>query len=392
MPTSLQIFDDIARIYAGPANHSEGRFSYYNRSARPGVVTIRAALQEWFERYPQEHQSELRARFRSGNDRNFDSAFFELFLHELLLRLKCKVEVHPSPPGAGGKAPDFLVTPENGEQFYLEAIVATAMSTEEAARQAVIDLVYDQIDRLESPNFFISIGTMEGVATRQPSGKRIRVFLEERLAALDPDEVAAEYTERQRDLPSWVYEEQGLKIEFGVVPKSPEGRLKEGGRAIGIFGMKTRWGSDAPSLRDAVTKKGGRYGDLGLPYVVAVNPISEWGMEHIDAMEALFGTETFIFESRVSEPRMVRNPDGAFRSKGGPTYTRVSAVLVAFGAHPPSLASLPLRLYHNPWAKYPYSGPLCQLDQAVPEGDTMQRVSGTTVAALFGLPPDWPGR
>jgi hypothetical protein len=95
MTTLVQIFDAMQRTYAGPASHSEGRFSYYNRSARPGVETIRAALQDWFERYPQEHQSELRARFRSGNDRNFDSSFFELFLHEMLLRLKCTVEVHP---------------------------------------------------------------------------------------------------------------------------------------------------------------------------------------------------------------------------------------------------------------------------------------------------------
>jgi hypothetical protein len=229
MATIPQLFDESERTYAGPANHSEGRFSYYNRSARPGVVSIRAAVQEWFERHPQEHQGELRARFRSGNDRNFDSAFFEVFLHELLLRLKCKVGVHPLPPSAGGKAPDFLVTPEHGEQFYLEAIVATAMSTEEGGREAIVDLVYDQIDKLESPNFFIHIRAIEGITSRQPSGKRIRAFLKKQIESLDPDQVAAEYTDRLLDFPSWLYEEEELKIEFGVVPKSPEGRLKEGG-------------------------------------------------------------------------------------------------------------------------------------------------------------------
>lgn len=392
MVTTLQLFDDIERTYAGPASHSEDRFAYYNRSSRPGVASIRAALQQWFERYPQEHQSELWARFRSRNDRHFDSTFFELFLHELLLRLKCKVEVHPSPASAGGKSPDFLVTPEAGQEFYLEAIVATGRSTEEVSREAIIDLVYDQIDKLESPNFFVHVRNVEGLSNSQPSGKRVRAFLKKRIDSLDPDVVAKEYTDRLLDFPSWFYEEEGLTIEFGVVPKSPEGRLKEGGRAIGVFPMKTRWGSDAPSIRDAVTKKGGRYGELEVPYVIAVNAITEWGLDHIDAMEALFGTETFLFAPGVTEPRMVRKPDGAFRNKAGPAYTRVSAVLLAFGAHPPSLASLPVRLYHNPWAQNPYSGPLCQLDQAVPEGDTMHRVSGTTIAALFGFPSDWPGR
>lgn len=81
---------------------------------------------------------------------------------------------------------------------------------------ALTDLAYDQIDKLESPNFFISIGSIEGVSSRQPSGKRIRAFLKKHLTSLNPDRVAEEYTELQRDFPSWVYEEEGLKIEFGV--------------------------------------------------------------------------------------------------------------------------------------------------------------------------------
>jgi hypothetical protein len=56
---------------------------------------------------------------------DFPSAFFELFLHELLLRLGCNVEVHPDPGTGSSRRPDFLVTDPDGQQFFLEAVLAT---------------------------------------------------------------------------------------------------------------------------------------------------------------------------------------------------------------------------------------------------------------------------
>ncbi|HCX28310.1 MAG TPA: hypothetical protein DHU55_00830 [Blastocatellia bacterium] len=392
MDSSLRIFDELERTFPGPADYSEGHFSYYNRSARPAVAAIRARLGEMFSRYPVEHQAELRARFRSGDDRGFDSAFFELLLHELLLRLRCTVEVHPPVTSGDGKVPDFLAAPEDGEPFYVEAIVASALSDNEAARQSIMNVVYDQINKIESRNFFITISTIEGIGQRQPSGKRIRRFLETRLAALDPDRVAQDYTEGAADLPEWLYEEDKLKIEFGVVPKSTQARMKQGARSLGKLATEVKWGSDASSLRDAISRKAGRYGDLGHPYVIAINSTSKWGVEHTDVMEALFGTESFYLDREtLKEMRMVRNPDGALNTRRGATYTRVSAVLIAFGAYPASIANVVVKLYHNPWAKYLYSGPLCQLEQEVPVGDNMKRTPGISLGDLFGLNRDWPG-
>jgi len=53
----------------------------------------------------------------------FDSAFNELFLHELFSKQGFKLQVNPILPDTT-KRPDFLVSKDNFE-FYLEAKVTT---------------------------------------------------------------------------------------------------------------------------------------------------------------------------------------------------------------------------------------------------------------------------
>jgi hypothetical protein len=89
------VFDNIERHGLGPRPYEQPDFIYLNKSARPGVEAIRAAFENWFLRYPNEDRAELRARLRSEDNYQHRSAFFELFLHEMLLRLGCNVQVHP---------------------------------------------------------------------------------------------------------------------------------------------------------------------------------------------------------------------------------------------------------------------------------------------------------
>src|SRR2546428_4764920 len=123
--------ENLSRTDNGPAGYAEAPFKYLNRSARLEVGRIRSTLEEWFKHYPSEGEAEFRTRFRS--DEHHDSAFFELFLHELLLRLDCSVTLHPSVATAAAH-PDFLVNPRSGASFYLEAVLATDQSAADAAR------------------------------------------------------------------------------------------------------------------------------------------------------------------------------------------------------------------------------------------------------------------
>ncbi len=135
------LFDDVVRVDDTVARYAEGDFPFLNRSSWPESARIRDELERWFARFPSSavdaarERRDLRGRFRSRSDRDHQAAFFELFVHELLMRLTLGVEVHPAVPGLS-KRPDFLVTPANGEPFYVEAVAVSGKSEAElSARQ-----------------------------------------------------------------------------------------------------------------------------------------------------------------------------------------------------------------------------------------------------------------
>jgi hypothetical protein len=144
----MAIFDDFSRSDRGFATTGEASFSFLNRSNRPEVVAVREMIEDWFTHYPSQDQPELVARFRDKNTpENFDSAFFELFLHEFFRRGECQVEVHPRSSGSA-KRPDFFIKTPTSRCFYLEAIVATGITREERATQSRIDDLHNALNQV----------------------------------------------------------------------------------------------------------------------------------------------------------------------------------------------------------------------------------------------------
>lgn len=390
----MRLFDDIDRHDEGPAQYAEPQFSYLNRSARLSFSRTRQVLEAWFSRYPVSEQADLGARFRSKNDQQHHAAFFELFLHELLLRLGYSITIHPSPSQASTRRPDFLAESPSGGSFYMEAVVASDQSEEDAAARARMNVVYDTLDRLDSPNFFIGL-ELRGAPKTPPRARPIRSFLRQRLAQLDPDEITQLVESGGFDaLPHWRFEHEGWEIDFFPIPKSPRARGKPGIRPVGMRMPEAFWSDPSAAIRNAIVGKAGQYGDLDLPYVIAVNAL-EAGVDRIDIMEALFGKEKFMFTltpSGPSEPEMAVEPDGVWTSRSGPRYTRVSAVLLTSPVLPWNVPRADICLYHNPWARRPYTAELTRLPRATPEAtrrDHMEWHGGESLATIFGLPPEW---
>lgn len=274
----------------------------------------------------------------------------------------------------------------------MEAILATDESAEDAAARARMNVVYDVLNRLDSPNFFIGMN-LSGFPETPPPTKQIKSFLVKHLAQLNPDEIANLLkTGDLDDLPHWHYEYKGWKIDFFPIPKSPSMRGKGGVRPLGMQFHGVHFLDSRVAIRDAIVAKARRYGDLDLPYVIAVNALGE-DVDRIDIMEALFGKEQFtvrLTQSGPSEPKMTRVPDGAWVSKSGPRYKRVSAILVAAPVLPWNVPRARICLYHNPWARRPYTSELTRLPQAVPQDNTMKWQDGESLSTIFGLPLWWP--
>lgn len=389
----MMLFDDIARDFGGLRGHTEPLFGYLNRSARPSMARIRELLEGWFSRCPQESQAELRTRFRSSDDIHHRGAFFELYMHALLLRLGYHVEAHPIIPTAPTH-PEFLVCKEGTPMFYLEATLAAGPSEETAADKRE-STVYETIDKMHSPNFFIVV-KVERSSIVAPPGRKWRGILEKWLSGLDPDNIGAKLESSElADLPNLTLEHEGWNVTFQAIPKSPKARGKRGVRPIGLHFFPFQECKEDEWVRNAIKEKATKYGNLNLPYVIAINVLSIFSNDNLMIMDALFGDEqitSYYMPGGKSNDRLTRAPNGAFRGPKGPKNTRVSGIIVCNDLLWGNIAKINPVLWHNPWAAYPMDSRLWPFPQWILNESKTKIVpkTGRDIGELFGLPKEWP--
>jgi len=285
------------------------------------------------------------------------------------------------------------VTPPVGDPFYVEAVLATGESEAAAAAKARLNSVYDVLNEMESPNFFISVD-VEGDLPNSPPAARMRRFLAEHLAALDPAEIAEFWrTGGMEAVPRWRLQHEGCRFEFQPIPIKEEARGRPGHRPVGTTSEGARMVDSRTPIRDAIMGKAERLKALDLPLVIAVNALDSF-VDRDAVLEALFGQEAIrvrALEVGSSDPEPFRILDGAFTLPSGPRYTRVSAVLVACMLNHWSIGSTAdLRLYHSPYAVRRLTLELARLPQAVPHDGKMTWVDGEAVGRILGLPERWP--
>lgn len=387
----ISLFDDIDRTCTDIPSRTELQFVYLNRSARQAADTIRRVLEDWFSRYPDDEKHSLRKQFRA-NDIGHHSAFFELMLHELLLRQGCSVSIHHDPGTGKSTRPDFLVTAPDGQKFFMEAILATVRSDKERDAETRANVVYEAIERLDSPNFFIGIEVL-GAPTGQPRGREIRQLLKKKLKALDPDDIAKLWEKGKDQVPHWSYSNHGWEIVFYPIPKGTEHRGKPGVRSIGVHFTPMHQINTEKGLRKAVENKAGKYGQFGLPFVIAVNALEHFASVE-DCDDALLGDECLC--TRLNESTMdhdawsCREPNGVFGTANTPSSKRVSGVLFAFRATPWGIGSAKSVFHHHPWAEKPVESIFSNLNQVKATslfGATC--TVGHTLRELLGLHENW---
>lgn len=387
------LFDDVSRDYKGTRGYTEPIYVYFNRSARPSSQRIRNLLEEWFSNYPSDAQNEIVARFRSSNDIQHQSAFFEIYLHVLLSILGFQIEVHPEIPEQRTH-PEFLVFKEERPFFYLEATLAAGPNEERAADKR-INAVYTTIDKMESPNFFIGV-EVHGSPITPPPGRKWRAFLENWLSKIDPDTIIEHYKfDGIKALPSITKNHDGWNVAFQAIPKSPEVRGKSGVRPIGMRSKGIQICTEDEWIKNAIKEKATRYGNLQLPFLIAINVLSIFSSRNNFVMDALFGKEGFTsswLTTEGSQNERIRAPNGAFRGPQGPQNTRVSGVIICSNLSCGNINKTIPALWHNPWASLPLDQEFWILPQYIlnPENNCMEFKVEEKAIDLFGLPTNWP--
>lgn len=384
-PDSSGVFDAGARADSLLAGHAESDFAFRNRAAGQMWDEVRALIDGWFRHLPDAARADVRGGLRSGDDRQFEGAFWELYLHESLRRAGCDITVHPEVAGSS-RQPDFLASVE-GATFYPEAksiSAATGAPGDTARRQRV----YDEVNKLDHPDFWVAIHFRSQGQT-DPRGAQIRKELREWLDGLDPDETKFG-SKFDDDREALVWKCSGWEIEFRPIRVSADSRGLPNKRLIGLYDSGTPFVSDDERLGKALAAKGSAYGDLPYPLVVAVN-VNAFSAGNFDIMNALYGSLQYTFDTANPDFAAVptRAPDG-YWAAGSWQHQHVAAVLVGRCITPESIARQSPTLWHHPQANptVPCLPPWRQAVAAVDHIEFLEPAG--TMAGHFGLPDPWP--
>ena len=277
-----RLFDEIERKDTGPEPESEAEYEYINRSARPDAQKIRSLLEDWFSRYP-EKQNDFLRRFKSNKDKEHNSAFFELYTHEILIRQGFTCRVHPEIEGSSTR-PEFLAS-------------------------------YKEL------NFY-------------------------------------SYVE-------------------ATIPDLPQDDAINPGAAM---------------IRRAIHKKASAYGNLGKPFLIAINVNNVRPfIRDSHVADALFGDLRLVTNPKTEEHPYRRDLRTAtlIALGGTPEHTRVSGIIILKNLGPWSITQITPVLWHNAWAKHPFPPELWQLPQQIPK-EVYEKKEGKAVSELLGLPRHWP--
>jgi hypothetical protein len=237
---ALSAFDQIDRDLVGGAAYLLPHFEYLNRSNRPEADRVRSLVDAFFSRYPEVDRGPLRDRLRSVDDIAHLAAFFELAVHELLIRAGCRAVAVEPPVEGTRKAPDFLVERPSGDRFYFEATLATDQSREDAGARRRLDQALKTIESIPSPDFLLRVST-SGMPTAMITGSKLKRKLRQWLASLDHDEVNTAWQGGVESAQVLLYEEHSVRFRISPVPWPCSRGSTASTRSIGVRLLDAGW-------------------------------------------------------------------------------------------------------------------------------------------------------
>lgn len=339
----MAVYTSRSRTDSSPKRASEPEAEFFDRIAGPFWDQVRDVINEWWSHLPDHAQPGARSRLLDRNsDSNVFSALWELYLHEMLLGSGCTVEIEQS-LGTRGKYPDFLAT-RGGEQFVVEAIW-TPQRVTDAMHNGLPPTLVDAIDNVPSPNFFVSV-SIDATGSAAPSQKRLKAGLTRWLAELDPDQVLAGYEQHTVPLPTHMWQEAGWSVSFTAIPRSPDKRGGPSTRTIGVYPAMAWFNSRSELVLHAVKKKGKKYGELSLPFIVAVGHAALFP-EDEDIEASLYGRSVEHTDTDGAST-VSRLPDGYWTTPCDHGHGRVSGVLVVDNPAPWTWTKNTPVLWHSP--------------------------------------------
>jgi hypothetical protein len=385
----MELFEDKERTRMEPKAPGEDDYSFYDSCALPGYDDYRTRLNGWFAEMPEAAQKDLLPRFRKNENLEYQRALAELTVHAALKRQGYAVEVHPESRNTDNK-PDFLVKDAEGRKVAYVEVTTFGPARELIGKQKRAADVYNGIDKAKVPagcRFGLDI-LKHGVRT--PSLKTLRRKIEawaQSASKIDPNEP-----------PTKLFEIDDWKIEIVLF-----GGFRE--NAVPAHAIATAMGEGRivkaeTEIREALSDKGKRYGNLDAPYVIVVTDCKEElvggepnGHALVDAAFGSVVTEARMLENGQHDVKDVRLDDGYWGTAAIPKHRNVSSAVLLPKPHLWDLREdrwQPLHL-RNPWAERPLPAELLPLPGfTIALDGKIAPADGTRLADILELPAEWP--
>ena len=350
----------------------------FDQHEHPEAGCVYCLLEQWFKDYLRANKQDkqnLRRRFRSTRNSDFQGAFFELFIYRLLDKLD--YEVCPSPHTPFG-TPDFLATESSGDSFYCEATIVDPKELKHSRRH---ETLINELHKLKCPNYLL-LAKDDGKLSSNPPLAKMRHHFQTWIDQTAHTEIGSKPSGSD---PSCSYSHGEWTITLTALPSEQANRGKHGNSFIGL--MQSFGIDSAAKLIGAAAQKARAYRKIDKPLLVAINTLDFSISEKLDVPLALFG-----WEQGTGEPDRVPivPPSGTRRHDciwDPNKNTTISAIVLFKGLQPNTVATATVCLYENPWARRPISPSLRRLPYAVVEDKHLVWKPGQALHSILGLPP-----
>lgn len=384
------LFESKERTRTAPKKPGEDDFSFYDSSGRPEFQVYRDLVNSWIGELPEADRVEAVARLRKSDSLGYQAALAELTIHAALIRRGYRVEIHPA-CAHPTRRPDFLARDKDGKPLaYVEvttfgpAFAHVAQSNREAT-------IYNAIDKVKLPAGFRLSYDVVTHGQGSPNVGKLCKDIEAWAAASQQDDPEI--------MPTKLFEAEDWVVEIGLIGGFKKDVPIE--RSIGGAMGDVRIVSAETKIREALKKKGSRYGEFAAPYVIVVVDCSDeltGGERNAESLiDAAFGTIVTEVTTHEAGERSIadrRLDDGYFGHPDTPRHQNLSAGILLPKPHLWDLRSdrwQPL-LLKNPWATHPLPEDFLPLPgyEFMVERDQFEKVDGTWLADILGLPYIWP--
>lgn len=307
-----QLFEAKARTNRSPRSALESIWGYVDRSGDPAIERVRRQMNEWFARYPPALRGNLRSGMSSGLDYQFHAAWFELYLHEMFLKMGWGVGVEPAIEGTS-KRPDFLVS--HGNHSLL--VEATIVGGNDDPLEKRLKAIEDGVDRIRSRDFDL-IFEIDTHGAETPSMRRVRRKVNAWLEQLEWSLVRAQEQSEYNEWPCLEVTDGSWTFSFLALARRANRRGKDE-RAVKIGPARSGVYDYVPTLKDRLKGKARQCAAFGGPVLLAIRMDGMFA-DSKDVEWALFGRTI----ARVVKCAGFRSPinidrrtDGFFRRSDG---------------------------------------------------------------------------